>query len=71
MRLTGSMPVKYTNNPQSAYALHILHNRHEYGEEEPIMELVKACRKSKLMNCWESLYIQEYHRKPDHGTAET
>ena len=27
------------------------------------MELVKACRKGKLMNCWESLYIQEYHRK--------
>ena len=27
------------------------------------MELVKACRKGKLMNCWESMYIQEYHRK--------
>jgi hypothetical protein len=52
-----------TNNPQSAYALHILDNRHEYGEQERIMELVKACRKGKLMNCWESLYIQEYHRK--------
>ena len=52
-----------TNKPQSAYALHILHNRHEYGEQERIMELVKACREGKLMNCWESLYIQEYHRK--------
>ena len=52
-----------TNNPQSAYALHILDNRHEYGEQKRIMELVKACRKGKLMNCWESLYIQEYHRK--------
>ena len=52
-----------TNNPQSAYALHILGNRHEYGTQEHIMELVKACTKGKLMNCWESLYIQEYHKK--------
>ena len=40
-----------TNNPQSAYALHILDNRHEYGAQEHIMELVKTCRKGKLMNC--------------------
>ena len=52
-----------TNNPQSAYALHILDDTHEYGEQERIMELVNACRKGKLMNCWVSLYIQEYHRK--------
>ena len=52
-----------TNNPQSAYALHILDNRHEYGEQERIMELVKACRKGKLMNCWESLYLQGNHSK--------
>ena len=52
-----------TNNPQSPYALHILGNTHEYGTQEHIMELKKACTKGKLMNCWESLYIQEYHRK--------
>jgi len=36
-----------TNNPQSAYTLHILDNRHEYGVQERIIELVKACRKGK------------------------
>jgi len=52
-----------SNNPQSAYALHILNNRHEYGTKEQIMELIKVCSKGKLMKCWESMYIQEYHRK--------
>jgi len=33
------------------------------SEKERIIELGKACRKGKLMNCCESLYIQEYHRK--------
>jgi len=27
------------------------------------MELIKVCTKGRLMNCWESMYIQEYHRK--------
>ena len=52
-----------TNNPQSTFAMHILNNRHEYGTQERIMELIKTCTKGKLMNCWESMYIQEYHRK--------
>jgi len=41
----------------------MLDNGHEFGEQEPIMEMVKACRKGKLMNCWELRNIQEYHRK--------
>jgi len=52
-----------TNNPQSAFAMHILNNRHEYGTQERIMDLIKTCTEGKLMNCWESMYIQEYHRK--------
>jgi len=57
--------IKYirTTNPQSAYALHILDKIHEHGEQERIMELVEACRKGKLMNCWVSLYLQGYHKK--------
>ena len=35
------------NNPQSAYALHILNNRHEYGTKEHIMELIKVCSKGR------------------------
>ena len=44
-----------TNNPISAYALHILTNRHKYGSPEYTMQLIKAFGKGKVMNCWESL----------------
>ena len=33
--------IKY-NNPQSAYALHILNNRHEYGPIDKNMTLLKT-----------------------------
>jgi hypothetical protein len=47
-----------TNNPLSAYALRILNNRHEYGNPEHTIQLLQACAKGKIMNCWESSYIQ-------------
>jgi hypothetical protein len=40
------------NNPTSAYAVHILNNRHEYGTTENTLQLIKPCRKSSKMNCW-------------------
>ena len=46
-----------TNNPISAYALHIINNRHEYGNVERTMQLLKTCSKGKKMNCWESFYM--------------
>jgi len=52
-----------TNNPQSAYALHILNNRHEYGPLDETMQMIKTCTKGRYMNCWETMYIQEYHQK--------
>ena len=51
-----------TNNPQSAYALHILNNRHEYGPMNRVMKILKPCRKGKLMNTWETMFIQLHHR---------
>ena len=51
-----------TNNPQSAYALHILNNRHEYGPMDRVMKILKPCRKGKLMNTWETMFIQLHHR---------
>ena len=63
------------NNPQSGYALHILNTRHEFGHQETI-KLIKYCKKGKLMNTWESMYIQKYHglgrlvaeqQRPDHN----
>ena len=52
-----------TNNLQSAYAKHILQNRHEYGTIENTQQLLKTCRKSTLMNCWETLYMQIFHQQ--------
>ena len=43
------------NNPISAYALHVLINRHEYGTAEETLELLKPCNKGTRMNCWEAL----------------
>jgi hypothetical protein len=51
-----------TNNPTSAYALHILNNRHEYGTAEDTLELLKPCQKSTRMNCWETFYIHLSHQ---------
>ena len=49
-----------TNNPASAYATHILNNRHEYGTANDTLKLIQPCRKSKKMNHWENMYIQIY-----------
>ena len=56
--------IKY-NNPQSAYAIHILQNKHEYGLEKETLQLVKRCTKGTRMSCWENFYIQMHHI---HGT---
>jgi len=36
-----------SNNPTSAYAAHILNNRHEYGTKEDTLKLFKKCQKGK------------------------
>jgi len=56
------------NNPQSAYAIHILQNKHEYGPEKETLQLLKSCPKGTRMSCWENLYIQTHH---SHGTLIT
>jgi len=48
------------NNLASAYAVHILNNRHEYGTTENTMQLIKPCRNSSKMNYWKNMYIQIY-----------
>jgi len=42
-----------TNNPVSAYARHILNNKHKYGNIEQAIELLKPCNKGVKMNIWE------------------
>jgi hypothetical protein len=51
-----------TNNPTSAYALHILNNKHEYGTTAVTLELIKPCHKGTRMNCWETFNMQIFHQ---------
>jgi len=46
-----------TNHPVSAYTLHMLHNKHEYGNIEQTIELLKPHNKGVKMNVWESFFI--------------
>jgi hypothetical protein len=50
------------NNPQSAYAKHILNNKYEYGSMHNTMELFKQINKIKFLIPYEQLYIQFHHR---------
>jgi hypothetical protein len=49
------------NNPISAYAAHILNNRHEFGPTEETLKLLKPCTKGVRMNCWESLFMHIHY----------
>jgi hypothetical protein len=52
-----------TNNPKSAYALHIHNNKHEYGSLRTTMELLKPCNNGWRMNSLENFYIQLHQQK--------
>jgi hypothetical protein len=51
------------NNPMSAYAMHILHNRHEFGPAEETLKLLKPSNKDTKMNCWEALYMNMHYKQ--------
>jgi hypothetical protein len=50
------------NNPQSAYAQHILNNRHEFGTIESTMTLLKPLHSQHLLTTHEQLYIHSFHK---------
>ena len=52
-----------SHNSTSAYAAHILNNRHEYETKEDALELLKKCQKGKRMDCWEALYMHTFNQK--------
>jgi hypothetical protein len=54
------VPYIKNNNPLSAYTMHILHNRHEYGTPTSTLKLLNHCQKGTIMNIRESMYIQAY-----------
>jgi hypothetical protein len=53
------------NNGQSAYAIHILNNLHNFGPIDTTMTLIHKAHKGKRMNTLENYYIQyfQFHNK--------
>jgi len=51
-----------TNNPQSAYAQHILQNRHEYGTLAETMALLKPIQQESMLLPSEQFHIQSLHQ---------
>jgi hypothetical protein len=51
------------NNPQSAYAQHIIQNRHEYGPIEHLMTILKPLRDTTLLTPYEQCFIQTLYQK--------
>jgi len=50
-----------TNNPQLAYAQHILHNQHEYGTLTKSMIQLKPLQHESMLLPVEQLHIQSLH----------
>jgi len=50
------------NNSTSAYAMHILDNRHEFGPVQETLKLLKPSSKGSRMDCWESLFTHLHHK---------
>jgi hypothetical protein len=50
------------NNPQSAYASHILENIHEFGNIEDTLTLLRPINNATLLLPYEQLYIQNHHQ---------
>jgi len=48
------------NDPRSACALHILNYRHEYGNTEDTMTLLKQINTPTLLLPYEQMYIQSF-----------
>ena len=55
------IPPESPCNPQSAYALHILQNQHEYGQMNSTMTLLKPPNNPSLFLPDEQYYIQFLH----------
>jgi len=49
------------NHPQSAYALNILNNQHEYGPIEKTMTL-KPLKNTSPLTPYEQFFIQAFHK---------
>ena len=51
------------NNPNSAYAQHILHNQDEYGTMNNVMTLLKPLNNPNMLTPYEQFHIQALHHE--------
>jgi hypothetical protein len=51
------------NDPQSAYAQHILHNRHEYKPIDKKVTLLKPLSNTSLLMSYKQYYIHSLHKE--------
>ena len=51
------------NNPTSAYALHILQNRHEYGPMNTTMNILKPLSTPSILTPHELFFLQSFHKE--------
>ena len=62
------------NDPQSAYAQHVLQNLQEYGSITDTMSLLKPIHKTSFLIPYEQLFIQTFHHNgnliTEQGTGE-
>ena len=50
------------NDPQSAFAQHILNNQHEYGTNKEIIKLLKPTNHTSTLISYELFFIQSHHQ---------
>jgi hypothetical protein len=50
------------NEPQSAYAQHILHNIDKYGTPTETITLLKSVNNETMLNPYKQLFIQAFHQ---------
>jgi len=64
-----------SNNPQSAYTLHILQNQHDYGPMNNTMTLLKHIKNQSLLLPYEQYHIQSLHHNrkliPEQSPGDT
>jgi len=64
MKIRFQEHIRYmSNNPQSAFAQHILQNQHEYGQMSSIMTLLKPLSSPSMLIPYQQYCIQTLHHE--------
>jgi hypothetical protein len=72
-----NLTIRYikNNEPQSAYAQHILHNIHEYGTPTETITLLKSANDETMLIPYEQLFFYAFHQNsnlvPEQQSNET